>query len=198
MTQWFIENPDSPSKPIHQIISGLARGGFYTTNDNDQETSRATLLDMLDAAGYPSPSPENPVYVHRADTGNLERNTGNGWEIYPKSSDDTGWVNGGLSGGYTATAPVRARRIGDVIYWEGRVSRDAGNFTAGTQSTVSIGGVPPPFRPRGSGPGARTVNNGANSTAYCTVDGAGNMYLVPIGTGNNNYHLGGLSGYLAN
>lgn len=148
MTKWFIENPDSPSKPIHQIISGLARGGFYTTNDNDQETSRATLLDMLDAAGYPPPSPENPVYVHRADTGNLERNTGSSWEIYPKPEPETGWITCPYQPGFTsATAgTLQASWDGKYVSLRGGAS---GTFPAGAYTQVAT--LPPeiPLPPDG-------------------------------------------------
>lgn len=81
MADWNIFQPTDASKPIHQILSGIQRGGFYVTNDNDEDRSRQALLDALAAAGYPAPSPSDPVYVHRTDTGNLERNTGSQWEI---------------------------------------------------------------------------------------------------------------------
>lgn len=81
MADWNIFQPTDASKPIHQILSGIQRGGFYVTNDNDEDRSRQALLDALAAAGYPAPSSTDPVYVHRTDTGNLERNTGNGWDL---------------------------------------------------------------------------------------------------------------------
>src|SRR5690625_6404725 len=63
-------------------------------------------------------SPLEPLYVHRADTGNLERNTGNGWEIYPKPVEDTGWVNLSYASGYSSasTGQLRARMIGGQVH----------------------------------------------------------------------------------
>src|SRR5690625_4242995 len=143
MADWHIFQPSDPSKPIHQILSGIQRGGFYVVNDNDQETSRQALLDALSSAGYPAPSPSDPVYVHRTDTGNLERNTGNGWSIYPEPVPDTDWVDLPLQGGWDTLAGSgpQARKIDGWVHPRGEV------FGGGTGSASPISTLPDGMRP---------------------------------------------------
>lgn len=120
MADWPIYTPTSQSKPLDAILSGIGRGTIYTVADADD---RDDLLAALSDAGQPAPAADNPVYVHRADTGSLERNTGSGWVAIHE--DDTGWVDLTLENGWTAQSVEGTpgyRRKNGVVYLRGRVS----------------------------------------------------------------------------
>lgn len=118
----------------------------------------------------------------------------------PGDAYDTGWVDVTLATGFTATAPVQVCRIGQVIYWRGRILRSAGNFPLGTvQTVVSDGGVPAFARvPTSWSNSASVISNDSNGLAYVAVTGGAALAITALNVASNNYYIKPLSGYVVN
>lgn len=108
------------------------------------QADRAALIAALEVAGR-GPTPANPVYVSRADTGpglNTEVTTdGLAWRTM--RADDTGALAVASSNGFTTTGTARARQGWASMYGHFNPTADGGI----TRVFKNLGQLPPLTRP---------------------------------------------------
>lgn len=91
-----------------------------------------------------NPSAGRPLFVYRADTGNLERTAGSGWATFDPT--DTGWVSASHSEtGWEISTSVR--RVGKTCYASIDWRRTGNNFSGVTLTLVDAAAMPEGFRP---------------------------------------------------
>ena len=179
------ESPDVPRdiKALAEAVEGRVVMRFASLATRNAALPSGTLVDGM--VCYVAS--ENAVYLR----------SGGQWRIM---WSDTGWQNVTLASGFTATYAVQVRRIGAVVYWRGRVQRDAGGFVPGTQvNIIAAGGVPTWARPTSSFAETPAVTSNGVTWAYIQADTVGAVAIRPQADGSapNNFLLAPLSGYLA-
>jgi hypothetical protein len=102
---------------------------------------------------------------------------------------DTGWVNVPLRAGFTHNLQLQVRRIGLVVYVQGRVT---GSFTT---ANVIIGDIPVGFRPTTTERPAVTFDTSAArlGSAAIVTSGAINISAQTAGTATVNLYTSWLS-----
>lgn len=152
-------------------------------------------------------SKANPFVSWRADATDglqLEYTTnGTTWRVIADKeyydAQDTGWVGVTPAAGYTATVALQVRRIGQVVYWRGRINKTSGNFTAGVaEVVVAAGGVPANCRPTSFNHTVQIATNGSGAATAAVTVGTDGTMQINAGVASNNFYVVGLSGYLAN
>lgn len=165
--------------------------------------NEAARTSYVNEVGIANISAANPLAVYRqnAPEGLRFEVTYNGtsWDPIPSKSyfdaQDTGWTTIPPATGYIANTAFQVRRIGQVVYWRGRVTKAGGNFAAGTLETIATG-VPSQFLAASYAHMIASVVSGTSSSAsaYLQIDTGGNVQLRAQAAGTD-FSLRPLSGY---
>lgn len=156
-----IEYPtgQDPFQP-HRDMKRLAESApvIVPVADRSEADEVATIL---------APTAQTPLFVNRADTGDIERYDGTTWATF-RAYDDTGYhdFTHRLRSGITASRAA-LRRIGEHVEVRASLS---GSFPEGTTEVAS--GLTEMWLPRSNAQGACYLQNGYSGVAFFRPDGS--------------------------
>lgn len=172
----FVDNAVTTPKLAPNSVTGakIADGAVGTAKVADSSITSAKIADGTIAAGdLGDGAVTTPKIVNEAVTAD--------------KIDNDPWTTVAVRAGFTASPLLQVRRDAGHVSWRGRVSLDAGPFSAGVPANLTNSGVVPTwaYSTVSFVNNAGVVSNGSNATAYVTVAVDGTLTITPLAAGNN-------------